>query len=346
MEKYYLRWKSFVSNVTNTFSNLRTDNEFYDVTLVGDDRALVPAHKLVLSSSSDYFKNIMKQNQGLTGQLVVCLEGVSFSEINNMLDYIYNGEVEISEESLGKFLKIAQRFKLEGLLQDNDNMNNHEESFASSQILSDVDNETERFVIDNQNTQTEEYPEKEFFMDVDQVNQIVLEEKNTIPLPIQKLSEVKKESNRLTSNLNTFHDENLTENAKKVKSTCEDYDYDTNLEEEQPTTIENQPQNEKEYLRKKIGMTGLNRNVEFCPDVFESLEAFDERIKSLYTRTGKSSFKCSLCPLTTQGGRITQMKQHIEIHLQGQHFSCSVCGKRFRTRESARQHVYRRHEEK
>ena len=78
MEKYHLRWKSFVNNVTNTFSNLRTDSDFCDVTLVGDDRALVAAHKLVLSSSSDYFKRILRQKQGINGQLVLCLEGVTF----------------------------------------------------------------------------------------------------------------------------------------------------------------------------------------------------------------------------------------------------------------------------
>ena len=82
MEKYHLIWKSFVNNVTNTFSNFRTDNDFCDVTLVGDDRALVAAHKLVLSSSSDYFKRILRQKQGINGQLVLCLEGVTFSEIN------------------------------------------------------------------------------------------------------------------------------------------------------------------------------------------------------------------------------------------------------------------------
>ncbi len=48
MEKYHLRWKSFLNNVTNTFSNLRTDSDFCDVTLVGDDRALVAAHNSML----------------------------------------------------------------------------------------------------------------------------------------------------------------------------------------------------------------------------------------------------------------------------------------------------------
>ena len=34
------------------------------------------------------------------------------------MDYIYNGEVQIFQEDLDRFLKVAQRFKMEGLLTD------------------------------------------------------------------------------------------------------------------------------------------------------------------------------------------------------------------------------------
>ena len=116
MEKYALRWKNFQSNVINSFRNVRADEDFSDVTLVGDDRAPVSAHKLVLASSSDYFKNILKHKQGSNAQLILCLEGVTFGDLNDMLDYIYNGEVQIHEQSLDNFLRVAERFKLEGLM--------------------------------------------------------------------------------------------------------------------------------------------------------------------------------------------------------------------------------------
>ena len=38
--------------------------------------------------------------------------------MNNILDYIYNGEVQIYQEDLDRFLTIAQRLKLQGLLTD------------------------------------------------------------------------------------------------------------------------------------------------------------------------------------------------------------------------------------
>ena len=62
-KKFNLKWKGFQSNVTNTFKTLRTFDHFYDVTLVSDDQQQVSAHKVVLASSSEYFKNILTSNK-------------------------------------------------------------------------------------------------------------------------------------------------------------------------------------------------------------------------------------------------------------------------------------------
>ena len=47
---------------------------------------------------------------------MLCLEGVTSQELNNVLDYIYNGEIQIYQDNLDRFLDVAQRFKLEGLI--------------------------------------------------------------------------------------------------------------------------------------------------------------------------------------------------------------------------------------
>ena len=45
----------------------------------------------------------------------MCLEGISSQDLNYCLDYIYNGELQILQEDLDEFLKVAQRFKHNGL---------------------------------------------------------------------------------------------------------------------------------------------------------------------------------------------------------------------------------------
>ena len=114
-EKFSLKWNDFNSNASKSFRVFRKEEYLHDVTLVSDDQHQTTAHKLVLSASSDYFKSIFKNNKHQNHFL--CLEGISSSDLNNILDYIYNGEVQIYQEHLDRFLDIAQRFKLEGLLE-------------------------------------------------------------------------------------------------------------------------------------------------------------------------------------------------------------------------------------
>ena len=113
-EKFSLKWSAFKSNVCNSFTVLRNEDYLQDVTIVTDDNELVEAHKLVLSACSEFFKNIFKKNRH--SHPLLCLEGVSSKDIQNLMDYIYNGELHLFQKDLDRFLSIAQRFKLEGLL--------------------------------------------------------------------------------------------------------------------------------------------------------------------------------------------------------------------------------------
>ena len=40
-EKFCLKWNDFQTNVTNSFKQLRNSDDFYDVTLVSDDKQQV-----------------------------------------------------------------------------------------------------------------------------------------------------------------------------------------------------------------------------------------------------------------------------------------------------------------
>ena len=117
MEKFSLKWNDFTSNVQKSFQKLRREEDFFDITLVGDDYKPVTAHKLVLSSCSEYFKGVFSNNKKhFQSHALICLEGLNQSDLNNILDYIYQGEVQIQQEELERFLGIAERLKLEGLI--------------------------------------------------------------------------------------------------------------------------------------------------------------------------------------------------------------------------------------
>ena len=113
-EKFNLKWNDFEANVSKSFGLFRKADYLHDVTLVSDDFKQVSAHKLVLSASSEYFQRLFKETK--QSQPVIVLNGISHSDIVNVLDYVYEGEVRIHQEDLDNFLNVAQRLKLEGLL--------------------------------------------------------------------------------------------------------------------------------------------------------------------------------------------------------------------------------------
>ena len=144
MEKFCLKWNDFEPNVTRSFRKLRHEEDFSDVTLVGDDFKPISAHKVVLSSCSEYFKNVL-QNSQKHSHPVLCLEGVGNADLTNILDYIYNGELNIYQEDLDRFLTISQRLKLEGLIGQEETLNKteyfQEETLSSAITPNDDDDD-------------------------------------------------------------------------------------------------------------------------------------------------------------------------------------------------------------
>ena len=113
-EKFCLKWNDFQENALKTFSKLRKEDDFFDVTLVADDQKQLMAHKVILSSCSEYFKNILKTNKH--PHPILCLTGISSMELESVLEYAYHGEVQIFQEDINKFLDIARTLKMDGLL--------------------------------------------------------------------------------------------------------------------------------------------------------------------------------------------------------------------------------------
>jgi len=136
-EKFCLKWNDFHSNVSKSFGLFRNEDYLHDVTLVSDDHKQVSAHKLVLSACSEYFKDIFKQNNKPNAHPLICLDGISSGDLNNIMDYIYNGEVQIFQENLDRFLNVAQRLKLEGLMgNDNDDAQHDSKEDVNNKMFS------------------------------------------------------------------------------------------------------------------------------------------------------------------------------------------------------------------
>jgi len=122
VEKFNLKWNDFQANVSKSFGLIRNEKYLQDITLVSEDFQTIQAHKLVLSACSEYFRNIL-QNTNTGSQTLLCLDGVNAEDLKNVLDYVYDGEVKIAQDDLDRFLKVAQKLKLEGLISNETSSN-------------------------------------------------------------------------------------------------------------------------------------------------------------------------------------------------------------------------------
>ena len=109
-EKFSLKWNDYQSNWSRSLSKLRKETDFADVTLVTDDKVKFSAHKILLSSCSNTFKDNTNVNQ------FIYLSGVNSVNLGFILDYIYTGEVSLHQEQLDSFLESSEKLEIEGLL--------------------------------------------------------------------------------------------------------------------------------------------------------------------------------------------------------------------------------------
>ena len=116
-ENYCLRWNEFEKKYAESFRQLRDNEYFTDVTLTTEGHS-VKAHRVILSACSTYFHAILK-SMSPWQHPVLMLQDVKPQDLNALMDFIYFGQVQMSQDSLQPFLKIAERLKIKGLCETN-----------------------------------------------------------------------------------------------------------------------------------------------------------------------------------------------------------------------------------
>ena len=114
MEKFDLKWNDFQTTISQYFKHLRDEKDFFDVTLVTDDHQQFETHKIVLSACSSFFRPILKVN--VHAHPLIYLSGVDSANLQLILNYIYEGEVQLYQEQLDLFLDVAEKLQISGLL--------------------------------------------------------------------------------------------------------------------------------------------------------------------------------------------------------------------------------------
>jgi len=131
-DNFCLRWNDFAENVSGAFKDLRAESDFFDVTLACSDSGAktLQAHKVILSACSNFFKTTFRNAQKQVNPYIY-LRGVSYSDLVSILDFIYNGEVNVAQEDLNSFLAVAEELQIKGLTNRENNSNDSNNQSSS-----------------------------------------------------------------------------------------------------------------------------------------------------------------------------------------------------------------------
>ncbi|XP_018024880.1 broad-complex core protein isoforms 1/2/3/4/5 isoform X17 [Hyalella azteca] len=111
-EHLSLKWNNHQAHFVDILTFLREKGMFVDVTLACGGK-IYSAHKFVLSTCSDYFQKIFSKNTSTNP--IVFMKDVSCNDIEALLDFMYHGEVNVPQSSLGSLIKTAEGLQIKGL---------------------------------------------------------------------------------------------------------------------------------------------------------------------------------------------------------------------------------------
>ena len=113
-ESLLLSWQDYEAHIPDMFRKLWKDHELTDVTLSTKDNQQIRAHKVILSSVSNVFRFMFRNNQN--HNIVIYLKDIKQRELEKVVEFIYKGQCEIAPSDLNDFLTTGKSLEVTGLL--------------------------------------------------------------------------------------------------------------------------------------------------------------------------------------------------------------------------------------
>jgi len=112
MDTFCIGLDEFDTNIRTIWQNLQKEKEFCDMTLACEGK-VIQTHKVIISAISPILRNILRLNTNKYP--CIYLRGVKFKELENLLNFIYQGEVCIEEEDINSFLEVGKDLQIKGM---------------------------------------------------------------------------------------------------------------------------------------------------------------------------------------------------------------------------------------
>ena len=340
--KYKLRWQDYSS----AFGSLRAEKELCDIRLVSEDEELVPAHKVVLSTCSKFFKALLGKLP--PGQNAVAyLGGVSTKHLQYVLEYIYLGEVNISNEDVDKFLEHAKKFKLQGFEGKKElfrpELLAKEESVETFENIQE-DNDITKSVVDadingvhgsDNRTLSESNKEEENSNETHEIDQPDLNDADNFNDNDINIDDILADDEDLTideDGESVDNDDSMLKDTKPDKMNCH-----LQLEEKISKFVQAKIKktDKKMELKNKMNLQQIRQG-----DKIISSKELDLKLEGLIIREG-NVFKCKECHQKQLVRGL--LKRHAERHIKKLSVVCVICNHSCPTRSALYAHMKIKH---
>ena len=312
-EKYNLNWATYSDHLKEMLHDMMTSEELSDVTLICDDKIQFKAHKIVLSSCSSVFKNIIKnlpeKNSG------IYLRGIQHQEMESILEFMYLGVATFHQEQMTEFLNVAKSLEIKEISNDvefgDQNINFNDIPETREGIIQDIISEDVEF--DHENINVDDILES----GEDRI-------KDVIDVP-QNEQVIKSEDKA-----NTTDNNKIFKHASFMLNT--DGKFQCNQCESSYTS--------KRHLRRHIKTVheGIKYDCSQCSQQFTQGSSLKIHIQSFHKGV---KFACSECD------HQSSTRQNLTLHIQSIHegvkYSCDQCALQFSHLRSLSTHMKHKH---
>ncbi|TMW48416.1 hypothetical protein DOY81_006506 [Sarcophaga bullata] len=141
-QEFCVRWNSHLGSIGAAFPQLLAGQRFVDVTLACEGHQ-VHCHRLVLAACSSYFESILAENP-CKHPVIILPSEIKLWEIQALVDFMYKGEVNVTQAGLPQLLRCAEQLRIRGLYGSDAALNLNQlkamTSKSSNQVMSNNNN--------------------------------------------------------------------------------------------------------------------------------------------------------------------------------------------------------------
>ncbi|ODM91311.1 Longitudinals lacking protein, isoform G [Orchesella cincta] len=116
-DQFNVRWNDHTAVVIQSIVEKLERDVLTDVGLTCEGRTL-KCHRLILAACSTYFDKVLSEFSA--PNLVIFINNMKFWELEALVNFMYRGEVTVSQEKLGDLCKAADQLKIKGLAKNVD----------------------------------------------------------------------------------------------------------------------------------------------------------------------------------------------------------------------------------